>query len=375
MRHLSATDENVTVVNMGPQHPSTHGVINLRLKLEGEVITAIDPHVGYLHRGIEKLSEMTPFSSFIPFTDRVDYLAAMFCNQAWCMAVEKLMSLEVPKRAEYQRVIACEFNRLINHLIAVGTMVMDIGAFTPFLHCIRERETVNDFMEKICGARLTYTYMRYGGVSRDFPVGLDKDILAFLDRFEKFVPEFNRLISGNEIFVQRLEHVGVIPADTAIRYGLGGPNLRASGIPFDIRTAYPYSAYPDFDFEIITGEGYRGEVGDSYSRFMVRVEEMLQSARIIRQAVEGLPEGDFRAKAPRVIKPPAGEVYAKVESARGEMGYYLVSNGKDRAFRTKIRTSSFLAMSVMPEIVPGLMVADLTAFFGSLDVVAPEVDR
>ena len=370
-----ASNEDSTLIHMGPQHPSTHGVINLTLILEGEIIVKADPRVGYLHRGIEKLAEITPYTGFIPFTDRIDYLAAMFCNQGWCMAVERLAGIQVPRRAEYLRVIACELNRLINHLISCGTTAMDLGAFTPFLHAIREREKVNDLMEKICGSRLNYTFMRFGGVCRDFAPGLDRDILDFLDRFEKFLPEFNRLISGNEIFIRRLVNVGVIPAGLAVSHGLGGPNLRASGIDFDLRRNRPYSVYPEFQFRVPTGGSYRGEAGDSFARYRVRIDEMVESARIVRQAVEGLPEGEFLAKVPRNPAPPAGEVYARVESARGELGYYLVSDGSDRAFRLKIRTSSFCAMTVIPVVAPGMMVADLTAFFGSLDVVAPEVDR
>ena len=364
-----------TLVHMGPQHPSTHGVINLTLTLEGEIIVKADPQVGYLHRGIEKLAEATPYTGFIPFTDRIDYLSAMFCNQGWCMAVERLAGIEVPRRAEYLRVIACELNRLINHLISCGTTAMDLGAFTPFLHGIREREKVNDLMEKICGSRLNYTYIRFGGVCRDFSPGLDREILDFLDRFEKFLPEFNRLISGNEIFVRRLIHVGVIPAGLAVSHGLGGPNLRASGIHFDLRKNRPYGAYPEFQFKVPAGGSYRGEAGDSFARYQVRIDEMTESARIVRQAVEGLPGGDFQAKVPRNPAPPPGETYTAVESARGELGYYLISDGSDRAFRCKVRTSSFCAMTVIPIVAPGMMVADLTAFFGSLDVVAPEVDR
>jgi NADH-quinone oxidoreductase subunit D len=366
---------DATIVNMGPQHPSTHGVLNITLTLRGEVIEKAEPKVGFLHRSIEKIGELTQYVGFIPYTDRVDYLSAMFGNQAYCMAVEKLLGVEVPRRAEYMRVVACELNRIINHLIACGTNAMDLGAFTPFLHGIRERELVNDMMEKICGARLNYNYMRFGGVSRDWVPGLDKEILAFLDRFETFLPEFNRLITGNEIFVKRLVHVVPISPDQAIHYGLGGPNLRASGVDFDLRRDYPYSVYPEFTFRVPTGGTYRGEVGDSFARFMVRLDEMVESARIVRQAVEGIPEGEYLAKVPRNPLPPAGEVNTHVESTRGEMGFYLVSDGTDKPFRCKIRTSSFCAMSIIPEVSPGFMVADMTAFFGSLDVVAPEVDR
>jgi len=372
---VETLDNGSTIVNMGPQHPSTHGVINFRLKLTGEIIETIDPNVGFLHRGLEKIAEMVPYTGYIPYTDRIDYVSAMFCNQGWCMAVEKLLGLEVPRRAEYLRVIACELNRIINHLLACGSLAMDCGAVTPFLHCIRERERVNDLMEKICGARLTYNYMRFGGVSCDYAPGLDKDILTFIDRFDSFLPELNRLITDNEIFVNRLVHLGVIDADSAISYSLGGPNLRASGVDFDLRRDYPYSAYPEFKFRVVTGKGYRGDVGDSFARYMVRIDEMSESAKIIRQAIEGLPEGEIQAKVSRNPSIAPGEVYSIVESNRGELGYYVVSNGTDRAFRARIRTGSYTAMSLLQEFVPGLMVADLVAFFGSLDVVAPEVDR
>ncbi len=372
---IETQDGESTVINMGPQHPSTHGVLNLKLTLRGEIIAHCDPTVGFLHRGMEKLAEMTTYLGYMPYNDRLDYLASMFCNQSWCIAAEMLMGVEVPRRAEYMRVIACELNRIINHLIAVGTMAMDLGAFTPFLHGIREREKVNDLMEKICGARLTYNYMRVGGVVRDYCPGLDKEILAFIDRFEKFLPEFNRLISGNEIFVQRLVDVGVISVDDAISYSLGGPNLRASGVDFDLRRDRAYGAYPELKFKVVTGGGYRGTMGDSYARYMVRIEEMRESAKLVRQAVEGLPEGDFRGSTPKKLKPPCGEVYSPVESARGELGYFIVSQGADKPYRAKFRTGSFTAMSCLPKIAPGMMVADLTAFFGSLDIVAPEVDR
>jgi NADH-quinone oxidoreductase subunit D len=372
---VETLDNGSTIINMGPQHPSTHGVINFRLKLSGEIIETIDPNIGFLHRGLEKIAEMVQYTGYIPFTDRIDYVSAMFCNQAWCMAVEKLIGIQVPRRAEYLRVIACELNRIANHLLACGSLAMDCGAVTPFLHCIREREKVNDLMEKICGARLTYNYMRFGGVSFDYLPGLDKEILTFIDRFENFIPELNRLITGNEIFIKRLIHLGVISADEAINYSLGGPNLRASGVDFDLRRDYPYSAYPEFKFNVITGDRYRGEVGDSFARYMVRIDEMIESAKIVYQAVEGLPEGEIQTKVPRNPTIATGETYTFVESNRGELGFYVVSNATDRAYRAKIRTGSFTAMSLLEKFSPGMMVADLVAFFGSLDVVAPEVDR
>jgi NADH-quinone oxidoreductase subunit D len=362
-------------INMGPQHPATHGVINFVVETDGEIMRQAVPDVGYLHRGIEKLAELTTYPGFVPYTDRVDYLAAMFCNQGYVMAVEKLMGLEIPKRAEYLRVIACELNRIASHLVATGTMAMDLGAFTPFTHWIRERETINDLMEIICGARLTYNYMRVGGVSKDWTPDLPQRVRLFLDHFVPIIDEFDRLITNNEIFVQRLANVGVISPETAAAWSLSGPNLRASGVDWDLRRDEPYSAYPDFKFEVPLGKGFRGTVGDSYDRFVVRVLEMRESAKIVRQALDGLPAGEFRGKVPRVLKPPKGEVYSRVESARGEMGYYLVSEGGDKPARVKIRTGSFTACAAVEVVSPGLMIADLVALIGSLDVVAPEIDR
>jgi NADH-quinone oxidoreductase subunit D len=363
------------LVNMGPQHPATHGVLNFLLVTDGEVIRKAVPNVGYLHRGIEKLAEMTPYPGFIPYTDRVDYLAAMFANQGYCMAVEKILGIAPPARAEYCRVIACELNRIASHLIATGSTAMDLGAFTPFTHWIRERETINDLMEKLCGARLTYNYMRIGGVSDDLPAGFGDDTLRFLDHFEPILGEFNRLISWNEIFVRRLARIGVITAEEAVQWGLVGPNLRASGVPFDLRKTPGYSAYPDLAFDVVVGTGFRGVVGDCYDRYFVRVVEMRESCRILRHAIEKIPEGPVRADLPKKIKPEKNEAYARVESARGEMGFYLVSDGTEMPYRLKIKTGSFPAMAMMEKVSEGVMVADLIALISAFDLVAPEIDR
>ncbi len=362
-------------INMGPQHPATHGVINFLVETDGEIMRKATPDVGYLHRGLEKLGETTPFGGFIPYTDRVDYLASMFGNQVYCMAIEKLMGIQVSPRAEYLRVIACELNRIASHLVATGCMAMDLGAFTPFTHWLRERETINDITEYICGARLTYNYMRIGGVSQDLHPDVPGKILAFLEHFEPMIDEFNRLIGGNQIFVRRLANVATIPAEQAISYGLVGPNLRASGVDFDLRRDEPYSAYPDFDFDVIVGKGFKGTVGDSFDRFEVKMQEMRQSVRIVRQALAKLPEGEFRAKTPRILKVPAGETYSRVESARGEMGMYVITDGTDRPSRVRIRTGSFTATSLVEPISPNLMIADMVALIGSMDIVAPEIDR
>jgi len=367
--------EGLMQVNMGPQHPATHGVINFLIETDGEIMRRAVPDVGYLHRGIEKLSEMTPFAGFTPYTDRVDYLAAMFANQVYVMAVERLLGVEVPKRAEYLRVLACELNRIASHLVATGTMAMDMGAFTPFTHWLRERETINDLMEFICGARLTFNYMRIGGVSRELHPEVPERTRRFLEHFVPIIDEFDRLISGNAIFVRRLANVAVVPPEMAISWGLAGPNLRASGVDWDLRRDEPYSVYGDFEFDVPLGCGFAGTVGDCYDRFVVRVLEMRESVRIIRQVLDRMPEGEVRAKVPRVIKPPAGEVYSRVESARGEMGFYMVCDGSDRPVRVKIRTGSFTACAAIEAVSPGLMIADMVALIGSFDVVAPEIDR
>jgi NADH-quinone oxidoreductase subunit D len=364
------------LLNMGPQHPSTHGVINLLIETDGEVIERAIPEVGYLHRGIEKIAEKLPYPGFMPYTDRVDYLAAMFANEVYAMAVEKIAGIEVPPRALYLRVISCEINRIASHLVGTGTMPMDLGAFTPFTHWIRERETANDLTEELCGARLTYNYHRIGGVSHDLPAGFDQRLLAWLDRLGPIVDEFDRLITGNEIFVQRLANVVPVTAEEALGYGWVGPNLRASGVDWDLRRDLPYSAYHDFDFEVPVGCGVRGTVGDCYDRFLVRIEEIRQSIRILRQAVAGIPEGPISGKVPRKIKPPEGaDAYARVEAPRGELGCYVVADGTDKPARVRFRTGSFAAMCMVEDKSPGLMIADLVAFFASLDVVAPEVDR
>ncbi len=364
------------LLNMGPQHPSTHGVINFIVETDGEVIDRAIPDVGYLHRGIEKIGEKVPYPGFMPYTDRVDYVAAMFANEVYACTVEKLIGVEVPRKANYLRVISCELCRIASHFVGTGTYAMDIGAYTPFIHWIREREMINDLTEELCGARLTYNYHRIGGVSADLPVGFDKKVLAYLDHLEPIIDEFDRLISGNEIFVQRLANVAVITGEEAVDYGIVGPNLRASGVDWDLRRDMPYSVYKDFDFDAAVGSGVRGTVGDCYDRFVVRIEEIRQSIRITRQAVEGIPEGEITAKVPRRIKPPKGaDAYVRVESARGELGCYVWSDGTDKAGRVKFRTGSFAAMAIIEEKSPGLMIADLIALIASLDIVAPEVDR
>jgi NADH-quinone oxidoreductase subunit D len=299
----------------------------------------------------------------------------MNCNCAYAWAVEKLAGIEVPERAEYIRVIVCELNRISSHLISFGSFTADMGAFTPFLYSIRERERVNDLFEEICGNRLTYNFARIGGVSADLPPGFLEKTREFLDYFEPKIDEYNNLISYNKIFVHRLANVAVVTADEAVAYGLTGPNLRGSGVRFDLRRDEPYSVYPKLDFDVCVGSGERGTLGDCFDRYMVRINEMRQSVRILRQAIAQIPEGPVAAKVPRVFKPPAGEVYFRSECPRGETGFYLISDGTVNPSRLKIRTGSFVSMNIFEKVTVGLMIADIVAVIGSLDIILPEIDR
>lgn len=370
---LPKSDE--ILINMGPQHPSTHGVLRVLLKTDGEVVTDANPDIGYLHRALEKIGERVTYAQFMPFTDRLDYLAAANCNCGWAWVVEKLAGIEVPERAEFIRVIVCELNRIASHLIAFGSFTADMGAFTPFLYGIRERERINDLFEMICGNRLTYNYARIGGVSGDLPDGFLEKMVEFLDYFDPKIDEYNELISYNKIFVHRLADVAVVTAEEAVAYGLVGPNLRGSGVKWDLRKDEPYSVYDRFDFDVVVGYGEKGTLGDAFDRYMVRIREMRESVKILRQAVAQLPDGPVQAKVPRVFKPGAGEVYMRTENPRGELGYYLISDGTTNPYRVKIRTGSFTAMTIFNKVSRGLMVADIVALIGSLDIILPEIDR
>jgi NADH-quinone oxidoreductase subunit D len=374
LRRAGHTGEEM-LLNFGPQHPSTHGVINFLVDTDGEVMKKAIPDVGYLHRSIEKIGELTGYPGFMPFTDRIDYVAAMFANEGYALAVERLLKLEIPPRAQFLRLISCELCRIASHLVSVGTMATDIGATTPLVHALREREAINDLIEALCGARLTYNYHRIGGVAFDMPTRWKDRVLAFLDHFESMVAEFDRLITWNEIYLKRLGGVAVISRAQAIGYGLVGPNLRGSGVDWDLRRDVPYGAYAGLSFAVPVGKGVAGKVGDAFDRYQVRVLEMIESAKLVRQAFEKMPEGEFMAKVPRKIKPEAGEALSRVESARGEMAYYVVSDGTDKAYRVRARTGSYLAMGIIEDISPGMMIADLVALIASLDVVAPEIDR
>jgi len=363
------------VLNMGPQHPSTHGVIRFVIKTDGEIMREAVPDVGYLHRAIEHIAEKCTYEGFMPYTDRVDYVCAMPANHAWALAVEKLAGLEVPERAEYLRVITDELNRISSHCVALGAMAMDIGAITPFTYILREREYVNELLEMICGARLTYNYHRIGGVGWDMPAGWRDKVLAWCDHFAPVMDEFDRLITNNALFVARLANLAVIGAAEAIDFGLVGPNLRASGVDFDVRRDVPYSIYPKLRFEVPVGRGIVGTVGDAWDRYWVRAQEWRQSVAMVRQCLEQIDatEPEFW-RAPKKLK-PVGDAMARVEAARGDMSCYVVGDGGANAYRARFRTGSFNAMAIIREKSRGLMVADLVALIASLDVVAPEIDR
>jgi NADH-quinone oxidoreductase subunit D len=360
---------------VGPQHPSTHGVLRFVVKTDGEIIKDAIPDVGYLHRSIEKIGEKVTWHGYVPYTDRADYLAAMFANQGFCMAAEKLGGVEVARRGEFCRVIACELNRIASHLISVGTFGQDIGAITPFIHALRERESINNLMEEICGARLTYNYLRIGGVGYDIKDETCDRITEFLDHFEPILDEYNRLLTNNKIFIERLVNVAPISREDALQYNIVGPNLRACGIAWDIRRDIPYSVYPELDFKIPVGTGEIGTLGDCYDRYLVRIQEMTESCKILHQCLKMLPKGPAISKVPVKFKPPAGEAYVRVEAPRGDMGFFVVSDGSEYPYRVRIRTGSFTAMSLIHKLSRGIMVADLIALIASLDVDAPEIDR
>ncbi len=358
-------------INLGPQHPSKHGVLRIGLTLEGEVIVRAEPDIGYLHRGTEKLAEVRGYHHCVVLTDRWDYVSAMTNNLVFCLAAEKLMGVQAPPRADALRVVMCEFNRIASHLLFLGTYGIDIGAFTPFLYAFREREMILDLFEKLCGARLTYNYIRLGGVMRD----IDKDWAAkareFLAYFKPRLGEYDELLSFNPIFLDRTKTVGIIPGDLAVAWGLSGPNLRGSGVSYDARRFEPYCGYEKYPFEVPVGE-----TGSCWDRYYCRVREMGQSVKIIEAALDGLPEGDIQGKGvAKVPKPPPGESYAHVEGARGDLGIYLVSDGAVAPFRLHVRAPSFINLAILQEILVGQKVADVIALLGSVDIVLGEVDR
>ena len=359
------------VVNIGPQHPSTHGVFRMRVTLDGERITDAEMVLGYLHRSIEKLAEERTWIQNIPFTDRMDYLAAMTGNLGYCTAVERLAGIEVPERAEYLRVIFAELQRIASHAMANGTFINDCGAWqTPLFYMFREREKILDLFEMTCGARLTINYMRIGGVSFDIPDEFMPRLQALVDELPDRIDEYERLLLENEIVLMRARGIGVLSPELAMNASVSGPMLRGSGIAWDIRKADPYSIYDRFDFEIPVGES-----GDCYDRFRVRMEEVRQSVRIIKQAMERLPPGSHAADVPLNLRPPAGEIYSRIESPKGELGFYLVSDGGPTPYRFHVRSPSLINLSALKEMVVGQTVADAIVTLGSIDINVGEVDR
>ncbi len=358
------------MVNMGPHHPSTHGVCRFLLTMDGEVIVNVEPVIGYLHRALEKICENRTYAQCIPIMDRFEYCTSMSTNQAFALATEKLAGLEVPERAEYIRVIMLELNRIASHLIWFGTTCLDLGALTPFLYAFREREDILDLFEMTCGQRLTFNYIRIGGVAYDLPKEFVPKCREFLDKFDACVDDYEKILTENPIWMQRNKDVGILSRELALGYGVSGPSLRASGVKFDLRKDDPYSIYDRFKFDIPVRHN-----GDCYDRYMVRMQEMRESAKIVRQAIEQIPEGEITAKVSVNFKPPAGEVYSRIENSRGEMGVYLVTGGDKKPVRVKMRGGSYNQLQVIPEIAKGHKIADLVAIMASMDVIMPEVDR
>ena len=359
------------LLNMGPQHPSTHGVLRLVVTLDGENIVDIQPDIGYLHSSVEKMMEYRTYLQNVALTDRgMDYLTALANEEGYLLAVEKLGGIEVPPRAMWLRTIMLEFQRISSHLVWLGTWGIDLGATTVFLYCFRERERILDLFEQVTGGRLHHVYFRPGGVYEDLPAGWTDRALEFCDEFPTHIQEYDDLLTGNPIFLARTQGVGILPTDVAINMGACGPVARASGIAFDVRKAFPYEAYGQVEFDVpVLADG------DCYTRYMVRMEEMRQSTRIIQQAIEHLPAGEIRSKVQVTVKLPRGETYARTESPRGDLGVYLVSNGDDTPYRVKIRAPSFSNLFALIEMMRGWKVADVIAILGSVDIVLSDVDR
>jgi len=362
--------EGQLVINVGPQHPATHGVLHLVITLEGETIIKIEPHLGYIHRSIEKMSESLTYRQFIYVTSRMDYLSAHINNLACAMCVEKGMQLEVPERAQVIRILMSELTRIASHELWIGAMAMDLGAFTPFFYTFRERETINDIMEQTCGARLTMNYMVPGGVMYDLHTEFVARVKSFVAQFKSKVSELEDLVTDNIIFRNRTVGVGVLSKEDAISYGCTGPVARASGVDGDIRKRFPYSGYEKLQFEQCLDTA-----GDSFARYIVRIREMYQSIHIIEQLIDAIPDGDFQAKTKAVIKLPKGEFYTRVETARGELGVYIVSEGATTPYRIKYRSPGFSNLSALNHMAKGSKIGDLMATMGTLDLVIPDIDR
>ncbi|MBM7652673.1 NADH-quinone oxidoreductase subunit D [Neobacillus cucumis] len=358
------------LLNVGPQHPSTHGVFRLVVKIDGEIITEAKPVIGYLHRGTEKLAENLQYTQIIPYTDRMDYLSAMTNNYVICHAVETMMGIQLPDRAEYLRVLAMELGRVASHLVAWGTYVLDLGATSPFIYAFRDREMIINMLNELSGARLTFNYMRVGGVKWDAPEGWIERVRDFVPYMREQLKGYHDLVSGNEIFLDRVKGVGVYTKEEALQYSLSGPNLRSTGVKWDLRKDEPYSIYDRFDFDVPTSED-----GDCLARYHLRLAEISESLKIIEQAVEQFPaEGDIMAKVPKIIKVPKGEGFVRIESPRGEIGCYIYSDGKKEPYRLKFRRPSFYNLQILPKLLVGENIANLIAILGAVDIVLGEVD-
>ncbi|MBN2644823.1 MAG: NADH dehydrogenase (quinone) subunit D [Desulfuromonadaceae bacterium] len=389
--------KDIMTINMGPQHPSTHGVLQLILELDGETVVKATPHIGFLHRGVEKLSENRSYHRALPLTDRLDYLAPMSNNLGYVLAVEKLLGITdlIPERAKVVRVMMAELTRIKSHLVWLATHALDIGAMTVFLYCFREREAIMDMYEKLSGARMTSNYFRVGGLSLDLPEGFEKDVRSFIDAMPGHIETYEGLLTGNKIWQKRTIGVAKIDADAAIDIGLTGPALRASGVDWDLRRDNPYSGYEEYEFQVVTRQN-----GDTFDRYKARLDEMRESCKIIRQALDKLQPGPILADAPAVCLPPKekvvnsieglihqfkiitegfkpepGEIYQGVEAPKGELGYYLVSDGSANPYRMKIRPPSFVNLQALPQMVEGALLADVIAAIGTLDIVLGEIDR
>ncbi|MFA5263664.1 MAG: NADH-quinone oxidoreductase subunit D [Opitutaceae bacterium] len=364
-------DANETfTLNLGPQHPSTHGVLRIKLTMDGEYITRAVPVVGYIHRMHEKMGENRTWAQYLPNTGRVDYLSAMTYTHAYVGAVERALKIEVPQRAEYIRVITSELNRIASHLVGWGAFVMDLGGLTPILYAFNDREMILDLLESVAGTRLTYCYYRFGGVCNDVDDAFLQGSLAFVKHFRPRLKLYQDLVTDNIILRKRLEGIGMVSAEMCRRYGACGPVLRGSGVKYDVRKDEPYSVYKDFDFEIPCYQEC-----DSMARYLVRMDEMEQSLRIIEQAIAKFPEGPVMGKVPRVIKLPVGDTYYATESSRGRLLFRITSDGKDNAYRMRLRTPCFVNLSLFEEASQGMLLADAIAFLGSLDLVIPDIDR
>tara|TARA_B100000925_G_scaffold240856_1_gene190043 strand:- start:2484 stop:3620 length:1137 start_codon:yes stop_codon:yes gene_type:complete len=366
---------DLLTINMGPQHPATHGVLRVEIKTDSEIVAEATPYLGYLHRCMEKHCEHLDYRGVIPFTDRMDYLAAMNAEMGYVLTVEKMLGTEVPERAQYIRTIVAELQRLASHLMFFGVYAIDLGAFSPFLYAFQDREFILRIFEEISGARLLYNYVWLGGVWNDISDSQLKRIEGYLDELEENIKKYHTLVGENKIFIGRTANVGVVSKEMAYDYGATGPVLRGSGVDWDLRKKRPYGIYDKFDFDVITGEGLKGQLGDCWDRYYVRMLEMHESIKILRQCLDGIEEGPIMGKVSKIVKVPKGEIYLRTECPRGELGYHLISDGGKTPYRVKVKSSCFTHVSMLPELAPGQMIADFVATIGSIDIVLGEVDR